>query len=189
MRSDFLRTINAGLPHAKLTRADVTWAYAGLRPLASSAGNTYKASRRSDIALIAPSMWSVIGGKWTTSRAVAEQCVDRVARHHGRPLAPCTTASTALPWTPAAVPTDAAAEATIIERSLRDEMATNLGDVVFRRTHFAILTAHLTLAEREQRVHRWADVVARFHGWSDARRDADIQAFVSACRRVSMWPA
>lgn len=186
---DFLRTINAGLPHAKLTRADVTWAYAGLRPLASSGGNTYKASRRSDIALIAPSMWSVIGGKWTTSRAVAEQCVDRVARHHGRPLAPCTTASTALPWTPAAVPTAAAAEATIIERSLRDEMATTLGDVVFRRTHFAILTAHLTLTEREQRVRHWADVVARLHGWSDARRDADIQAFVSACRRVSMWPA
>ena len=186
---DFLRTINAGLPRASLTRGDVTWAYAGLRPLASSGGNTYKASRRSDIALIGPDLWAVIGGKWTTSRAVAEQCVDRVARHHGRRLAPCTTASASLPWAPAAVPGAAAAEAATIERALRDEMATNLGDVVFRRTHLAILTAHLPRVEREMQVRRWAGVVAKHLAWSDARRDEDVAAFVSACQRVSMWPA
>ena len=186
---DFLRTINVGLPQAKLSRDDVTWAYAGLRPLASTGGNTYKASRRSDIALIAPSLWSVIGGKWTTSRAVAEQCVDRMAREHGRPLAPCTTATAVLPWEPAAVPGDAADEAAAIERALRDEMAHNLGDIVFRRTHLAILTAHLPIIERAQHARRWADLVASHLGWSEARRDADIHAFVSACRRVSMWPA
>ncbi|MBL8961327.1 MAG: glycerol-3-phosphate dehydrogenase/oxidase, partial [Gemmatimonadetes bacterium] len=99
--AEFLRVINTGLPRAGLTRADVTWAYAGLRPLAAADGNTYAASRRSELTALDARMFSVIGGKWTTSRAVAAQCVDRVGRLLGRDLPPCTTASAPLPWGPA----------------------------------------------------------------------------------------
>ena len=94
----FLAVINEGLPTARLARADVVAAYSGLRPLVvSGAGDTYGASRRSAIVEDADGTVSVIGGKWTTSRAVAERCVDRVVRRLGARTARCDTAAAPLP--------------------------------------------------------------------------------------------
>src|SRR5690606_16121652 len=42
-------------------------------------------------------MLSVIGGKWTTSRALAERCVDIVARKSGISTRPCDTGTARLP--------------------------------------------------------------------------------------------
>ncbi|MCC6317604.1 MAG: glycerol-3-phosphate dehydrogenase/oxidase [Gemmatimonadaceae bacterium] len=95
---DFLGTINRGLPAARLTRADVRWAYAGLRPLiAPRRGGTYRASRRADIVRERPGLHSAIGGKWTTSRALAEGCVDAVIGSLGIAARPCDTATAPLP--------------------------------------------------------------------------------------------
>ncbi|MBC7897784.1 MAG: glycerol-3-phosphate dehydrogenase/oxidase [Cytophagaceae bacterium] len=95
---DFLRVINAGLPAARLTRDDVLWSYAGLRPLIrQKRGTSYQASRRADIVLERPGLLSVIGGKWTTSRAVAERCVDLIVHAQGASVRPCDTDTTLLP--------------------------------------------------------------------------------------------
>ncbi|MBK8249639.1 MAG: glycerol-3-phosphate dehydrogenase/oxidase [Gemmatimonadetes bacterium] len=185
----FLRVINTGLPRAALTRDDVAWAYAGLRPLAASNGNTYAASRRSEVTQLDARMFSVIGGKWTTSRAVAEQCVDRVERLLGRSLPSCTTASAPLPWSPAAIPGDATSDTNAIARALNEEMATSLADIVLRRTHLAVLTAHLPTATRAQHLSAWADAASTVAGWSAEERDRQVEAVIAACRRVSMWPA
>jgi glycerol-3-phosphate dehydrogenase len=185
----FLRVINTGLPRASLTRGDVAWAYAGLRPLAASGGNTYAASRRSEMTALDARMFSVIGGKWTTSRAVAEQCVERVGHLLGRPLPSCTTASAPLPWAPAAIPGDATSDAQAIVRALSEEMAMSLPDVVLRRTHLAILTAHLPTATRAQHLSDWAQAASSVAGWSAGERDRQVEAVIAACRRVSMWPS
>ncbi|WP_243231154.1 glycerol-3-phosphate dehydrogenase/oxidase [Microbacterium sp. CIAB417] len=98
----FIAEINAGakLPEP-LTLDDVTAAYGGLRPLAESAGtDTYRASRASDLVDHArhgaAGLLSALGGKYTTSRAFAQQIVDGLPAHGLHP-APSTTAKTPLP--------------------------------------------------------------------------------------------
>jgi|SRR5579871_5938089 len=99
----FLRRVNSRLPEARLTRERVEFFYAGLRPLVDDGSSTtYSASRRSEIvdhgsADKIEGLFSALGGKWTTSRALAETVVDRIANSLGRAGVPCRTASLRLP--------------------------------------------------------------------------------------------
>jgi len=99
-----LATLNRALPDARLTLADIRYAYAGVRPLIAlaSAVSTYKTSRRADIIDHAreggPSgLISAIGGKWTTARHLAEQTVDLACLKLGRTGVVARTAERALP--------------------------------------------------------------------------------------------
>ena len=67
------------------TRADVLSTFAGVRPLvaAPGVGGTAKLSREHAINVSASGLVSVSGGKWTTYRRVAEQCVDVAVRSAG----------------------------------------------------------------------------------------------------------
>lgn len=104
--AELLAKVNHGLPAARLARADVLHSYAGLRPLvadpASSGAGTYGASRGSEIFDHAKEegregLISALGGKWTTSRHLAQQVVDLCLRKLGRPAQPCLTATSPLP--------------------------------------------------------------------------------------------
>lgn len=101
-----LHTVNTYYPAAALRREDVLHSYGGLRPLVDDDGKpdggSYTASRRSEVCDHAktdgaPGLISAIGGKWTTSRALAEKVVDLALRHLGRPGLACTTHRTPLP--------------------------------------------------------------------------------------------
>ncbi|MEQ1889690.1 MAG: glycerol-3-phosphate dehydrogenase/oxidase [Alphaproteobacteria bacterium] len=103
--AQLLARVNRGLPMAKLVRADVLHSYAGLRPLvadpADPGANTYGASRGSEIFDHAKQdgregLISALGGKWTTSRHLAEQVVDLALCKLDRPRQPCRTAYTPL---------------------------------------------------------------------------------------------
>ncbi len=96
--------VNGFLPQADLKLSDVEHFYAGLRPLVAddSTKDTYDASRRSELIDHGKTdgiaeLYSAVGGKWTTSRRLAEQIVDHLAPRYERPLRPCTTARTPLP--------------------------------------------------------------------------------------------
>ena len=95
--------INAHLPAVRLGRDHVRYAYAGLRPLVDDgAADTYAASRRSElidhrIENGPDGLLSVIGGKWTTSRALAEKTVDAAMQKLGRKPVACATAGRRLP--------------------------------------------------------------------------------------------
>lgn len=100
--ASFLTFVNEALPGAELESSDVVYAYAGVRPLLARTGvDSYKLSRRSEIIDHEVGdgipMLSVIGGKWTTSRALAQRCVDIVARRSGISTKPCDTATARLP--------------------------------------------------------------------------------------------
>jgi glycerol-3-phosphate dehydrogenase len=88
-------------PGAGLTRASIHYHYAGVRPLPSAAGKDQAAiTRRHHIRhhrTVARGLYSVIGGKLTTYRHLAEEVVDRLARKAKRDLRPCETARHALP--------------------------------------------------------------------------------------------
>lgn len=87
--ASFLDFINEGLPTANLSRDQVLHAYAGLRPLVDDGSkSSYNASRKAEIADHeaegAKGLLSAIGGKWTTSRALAQSLVDLVQAKLGQ---------------------------------------------------------------------------------------------------------
>jgi glycerol-3-phosphate dehydrogenase len=105
-----LEAANHFFPAARLTRADVVSAWAGLRPLKANDGGADdpgSASREHTIAEHVPGMVSVTGGKLTTYRAMASQVVDAVQRSLGVARTPSRTSR--VPLTGGAVP-DVAAE-------------------------------------------------------------------------------
>ncbi len=99
----FLAFVNEGLPGANLKPQDVIYAYAGLRPLVDDGKkDSYNASRRAELVDHAAeggigNLISAIGGKWTTSRDIAEKCVDLIAEKSGRKLKDCDTATAPVP--------------------------------------------------------------------------------------------
>jgi glycerol-3-phosphate dehydrogenase len=75
------------------TRADVLSVFAGIRPLVRSgeAGNTAALSRGHTIRIENSGMVTICGGKWTTYRRMAEDCVDQAATLARLPESPCVT--------------------------------------------------------------------------------------------------
>jgi glycerol-3-phosphate dehydrogenase len=93
---DFLAVVNDGLPTLNLTRADVENFYVGIRPLVDTTpqddeddSDSYNASRAAEIVDHSEvdnidGFLSAMGGKWTTSRHLAEKVVDSAAKKLGK---------------------------------------------------------------------------------------------------------
>jgi glycerol-3-phosphate dehydrogenase len=96
-----LEETNRVFPRAGLTRADIHYAYAGVRPLPHKEKGPEAAITRRHIirenADIARGLLSIIGGKLTTYRSLAEQTVDKIAGLLDRKLPDCRTVETQLP--------------------------------------------------------------------------------------------
>ena len=149
----FLVVINAGLPAAHLSRDDVQWAYAGLRPLiAPSSGGSYRASRRAEIVTERPGLLSVIGGKWTTSRGLAQRCVDVVVRALGAGVTACDTATAVLPGGRDMAPVPVADAHRLERRAVEETVhlhgarAGRVLDLAASDTRLGTVIAHHTLA-------------------------------------------
>jgi glycerol-3-phosphate dehydrogenase len=136
----------------KPTRADILSMFAGIRPLVKSDGatNTAALSRGHVIRIENSGMITVCGGKWTTYRHMAEDCVNQAATLAHLPDRPCVTANlkifepeklaesellhSALPY--------AAGD---VLRAVRDEMARTVEDVLARRTRALFLNARAAM--------------------------------------------
>jgi glycerol-3-phosphate dehydrogenase len=94
---------NRVFPKAQLSRDDINYAYAGVRPLPfKEEGPESAITRRHIIKVnrdIAKGLISIVGGKLTTYRNLAEQTVDKLARLQRLRLPPCRTRETDLPGT------------------------------------------------------------------------------------------
>jgi len=76
------------------TRADVLSVFAGLRPLAKPEGDkkeTKEISRGHKILISISGLITIIGGKWTTYRKMAEDTIDKAAMLGGFPERACIT--------------------------------------------------------------------------------------------------
>jgi glycerol-3-phosphate dehydrogenase len=121
-----LRSVNAFFPAARLGRADVVSAWAGIRPLAAPAGaaDANSASREHTVARGASGLITVTGGKLTTYRAMAAEITDAVERALGLTPRPSATAETVLPGGELGAPDDDVVWAT--ERTGDPAMASRL---------------------------------------------------------------
>lgn len=77
-----LRETNLLFPQANLTVEDIAFTYSGVRPLPyTAAGSAGAITRQHQVKSHAPAfkgLWSVIGGKLTTHRQLAEDAVDKI---------------------------------------------------------------------------------------------------------------
>jgi glycerol-3-phosphate dehydrogenase len=74
-------------PDARIDRDDVISTFAGLRPLVMAPGSAYAVSREHEIVESLSSLITIVGGKLTTHRLMAEQVVDRVQERLGPDVA------------------------------------------------------------------------------------------------------
>jgi glycerol-3-phosphate dehydrogenase len=90
---------NLALPGAKLTRDHILQTYSGVRPLpVTSDTDEQSITRRHFIREHPqlPNLLSIVGGKLTTYRSLAEECVDLIFRKLGKNPPPCRTATETL---------------------------------------------------------------------------------------------
>jgi glycerol-3-phosphate dehydrogenase len=190
----------------KPTRADVLCMYAGLRPLAapSREGQATKEVSRSHKVLVSPSgLVSIIGGKWTTYRKMAEDVVDACIGERGLPAAACRTRELPIHGNPTDAVTNEplqhyGTEATAIRalthsdpalgqrlhtdhphtlaevvHAVRHEMACTVEDVLARRVRLLFVDARAAMGSAE----KVARIMAKEAGHDEAWVHAQVSAF------------
>jgi glycerol-3-phosphate dehydrogenase len=189
----------------KPERADVLSVFAGIRPLVRSGegGNTAALSRDHTIRIESSGMITICGGKWTTYRHMAEDCVNQAATLARLTEKPCVTAHLNIHgFHPAsekfgplwvygsdaalvreletgqpelAEPLDSALPYTGAEVvwAVRHELALTLEDVLARRTRALFLNARAAL----RMAPRVAEVMASELGRDAAWQSGELAAF------------
>jgi len=186
------------------SRADVLSVFAGIRPLVRSAdAGTPALSRDHTIRIENSGMLTLCGGKWTTYRHMAEDCVDQAATLAQLPERPCVTSRlpihgfhlrSATPDPMALYGSDAPAVRKLIEENrdlgtalhpdlpycgaevvwaARQEMACTVEDVLARRTRALFLRARAAI----QMASVVADLLAREMNRDDSWKSAQVDSF------------
>jgi glycerol-3-phosphate dehydrogenase len=126
-----LRYCLSAFPGARLSRADVCGAFAGVRPILDSGAETPQAASREEEIWEERGMVSTAGGKLTTFRATAEEVVDAVVRllpeDRREQVSPVSTAGVALPWRVAPGDATAAVERLGAPQTVAAAMVRRLG--------------------------------------------------------------
>jgi glycerol-3-phosphate dehydrogenase len=194
-------------PNAPFDEILFTWA--GVRALVREEGVSesevsrkhalYDHARRDGVS----GVLSVVGGKITAYRAIAEEVTDAVVRKSGKPAAACRTAELPLPGDAGdgrsaelakIVAADAALASPVcpnetvsgaeVVHAVRHEWAMTLGDVLLRRTMLG-----LRACQGLDCIDRVADIVGAELGWDASRRAAEIGAYrseIEPMRRFSV---
>jgi glycerol-3-phosphate dehydrogenase len=189
----------------KPTRGDVTSVFAGIRPLvrAGDSTNTAALSRSHTICVENSGMLTVCGGKWTTYRNMAEDCVNHAATLGRLPEHPCVTDHLNIHGFHAGAAgfghfadygSDVAALQALMETdpslterlhdalpcravqvvwAVREEMARTVEDVLARRTRALFLNARAAIAMAP----RVAALMARELGQDSRWEASQVQAF------------
>jgi glycerol-3-phosphate dehydrogenase len=86
-----LGALHEVMPHVKIDRSQILSTFSGVRPLRHAGGGaTVQLSRDHHCAVLDPGdevrfpVYCLVGGKWTTFRAFAQQVTDKLMEHFGR---------------------------------------------------------------------------------------------------------
>ncbi len=184
-----LASCNRFFPAARLTEADVVAAWAGIRPLVATgnAGDPSSASREHAITTSPRGVLTITGGKLTTYREMAEQCVDAAVQRLGLKPRKCDTHTAPLPGKrPAARDDDLTILPELpwrevdVDHAVRAEFAESLADVLMRRTTLAFET-------RDQGRSAAPAVAARMGallGWTEAGIRHAVEEYEQEASRI-----
>jgi glycerol-3-phosphate dehydrogenase len=95
-----VRETNRIIPSANLSRDKILYTYAGVRPLPFTGGKGEAGITRRHFIRRHPqvtNLFSIVGGKLTTYRSLAEEAVNLVFKELGKSVAKCSTAEVPLP--------------------------------------------------------------------------------------------
>lgn len=144
---EFILTTAAEYLHKPPTRDDILSVFAGVRPLvkAGDAKSTASLSRDHTIEIDKSGLVTITGGKWTTYRRMAEDCVNQTANLAGLPEKDCVTKDLKIYQTPKnegkKLHPDFAYTVEDVVCAVREEMAEMVEDVLARRTRILFLNA------------------------------------------------
>ena len=187
------------------SRADVLSVFAGIRPLVKhgDGGRTASLSRDHTIVIEDSGIVTIAGGKWTTYRHMAEDCVNQAATLAGLAERPCPTAELRIHgYHPHAEEfghlsvygSDAPAVQELkgdrlhpalpytsaeVVWAVRHEMARTVEDVLARRTRALFLNARAAI----EMAPAVADLMA-----AELGRDTQLQSFLSVARNYTLTP-
>jgi glycerol-3-phosphate dehydrogenase len=163
-------------------RADVRSAFAGLRPLLNAHGErpTARLSREHRVLVSARGLVTIVGGKWTTYRKMAEDTVDQAAHVGGLEATPSPTRTLRIHGNDGTAKGPLArygSDAARIEALAREDPAL-AGEV---RCAPGLLAAEVAWAVREEMARTVEDVLARRTGllFVDARAAIDAAPAVA----------
>jgi glycerol-3-phosphate dehydrogenase len=198
------------------TRDDVLSVFAGIRPLVRTSGvaSTAALSRDHVIHIDRSALVTICGGKWTTYRHMAEDCVDQAATLGQLPEKPCVTQhlnihgfhGAAEQFGPLAVyGSDAYEIRKLIEAdaglaeplhaalpyvkaeviwAARHEMARTVEDALARHTRALFLNARAALVMAPT----VADLMASELGWDEDARAKQLSAFREVASNYTLHP-
>jgi glycerol-3-phosphate dehydrogenase len=202
---EFILSTAALYLHKKPARADILSAFAGIRPLVKNGdgGNTAALSRDHTIHIDQSGLLTITGGKWTTYRNMAEDCVNQAATLAHLPEKPCITRDlpihghprkTARPGPLAVYGSDAPKIQQLVRAdarlgkplhpdlpycgaevvwAVREEMARTVEDVLARRTRALFLNARAAIAMAA----RVAELMAEESGRDNTWQKRQVEAF------------
>lgn len=188
------------------SRTDILSVFAGLRPLAATEGHTEKTkeiSRSHKILLSTSGLVSVIGGKWTTYRKMAEDTLDKVIRKNMLPVRECMTAhfrihgydenesNEPLSWYGAdaqailnlmkenpewSIPLTphAAINGAQVIWGIRNEMARTVEDILARRTRLLFVDARAAI----DAAPKVAEIMKEELGYDESWKTKQLESFV-----------
>jgi glycerol-3-phosphate dehydrogenase len=194
-------------PGCRLTREEILFTYSGVRPLPRTSETDAQSITRRHFIREHPrvqNLLSIVGGKLTTYRSLAEECVDLVFRKLGKQSPRCLTAQRVLPGAVNFTSflmnfsdrnliriygSRAGEVARLTERygtrlaavvvfSFEQELAKTLADCFLRRTMIG-LNSDLGLSD----ITAAAEVGMRHLGWSEARAKREVEEYRNQVER------
>jgi glycerol-3-phosphate dehydrogenase len=202
-----LAETNLAFPEARLTREDILFTYSGVRPLPQTGDREEQSITRRHFIREHPelkNLLSIVGGKLTTYRSLAEECVALIFRKLGRNSPPCTTAKELLPgalnfssfateFRDAKLFTPAVRERWLRIYGSRSREVAQVADnvltaeVVFAFKHELATTVADCFLRRTMRglngdlaltdIETAAEIGMRFLGWSETRAKGEVEAY------------
>jgi glycerol-3-phosphate dehydrogenase len=146
--------------------------FVGIRPLVNRAGknHTKGLSRDHRIAISPSRLLTITGGKWTTYRKMAEDCVDSATKVFALKPFPCETAHRPIPDDSLPEDTDLSDQ---ILHAVQWEFAQTIEDVLARRTRWLFTDAYKT----RELAPTVAAILARELGWSKEETNRQLEEF------------
>jgi glycerol-3-phosphate dehydrogenase len=148
---EFILTTAAEFLHKPPTRDDILSVFAGVRPLVKlgEAKNTSSLSRDHTIEIDRAGLVTITGGKWTTYRHMAEDCINQTASLAGLPEKDCLTKDLKIFQSPKnegeKIHPNFDYTVGDLLCAVREEMAQTVEDVLARRTRILFLNAKAAL--------------------------------------------
>ena len=173
-----LEEVRRIFPAENIDRNGVITTFAGLRPLVNTQGKpAWQVSREHLIRESRAGLISVVGGKYTTYRRLAEQVVDLVlSKLKERQFKECITQTIGL-----SSPAYEVRETDLrklIERAVKEEMTNSLTDLLVRRLYLSTAPSF-----GFEHLKDCADIMAGFLGWTDRQKEYEINTYKEEVRK------